>query len=774
MVSEIPQDPEQDSHPKDKMIGVVVGGRYKIIELIGEGSMGSIYKAEDQRLAGRPVAVKIIHPHLQLADTFVERFKVEQQALAKVRSPHIVAIQDVGEHQHRSYFVMEYIEGQGLDTLLESEKALSLPQVVNIAEQVAKALDAAHQEGIIHRDVKPSNILLSGPDDSLLVKLTDFGVARLEGAPHLTDGGVIGTALYMSPDQIDPDGKVDRRSDVYSLGAVLYRMLTGKPPFDYDTQWKVAQAHLAKEPPPPRRLNKEITRPVEKVILKALRKDRETRYASASALAQALKEAASARPRRISWLWVPVTALLGLLLLIGIALGKSVIGAAPPPSAMVAAVPSPTPTPLEVTTPPAIGPSLETPTLLPSPPFVISSFVFASGVDDNGQPLGQGVTFRPNDREVYAFFDYSGMVNGLPIRWAWYLGGQQMQIEKEWDTWTKGESGTAYLKIGTREKNLAPGLYRLDLFVDDNFVKSGTFTVEAEVEAVEQGTPPPTATPTPTPVPARMLYTIWVNQDYQIYTANTDGSDSWFAAGPGDGPSWSPDGRQIAFSGRGGMAEGVGLYTMRIGDTPQRYVSEEVRRTRWSPDGTRIAYDSIRTGFATSKLFLCLPEKEPYECEIPGLPGEMPSWSPQGDKLVYRDCDEKGNCSLSIVDVDLAGAMTGRRRIPNTGDDFSPDWSPDGNYIVFSRKVSESDFDIYAIRPDGSGLRKLTGAAELEVTPCWTPDGRQILFRSNRGNTWSIYIMDTNGLNRRKVIDAPTGPDWGRASMDVTRLPENN
>jgi serine/threonine protein kinase len=779
MAREMPQNSEQGarSEDKDKMIGVVLDGRYEIVELIGEGGMGSIYKAKDQRLAGRPVAVKIIHPHLQLTDLFVERFKVEQQALAKVRSPHIVAIQDVGEYQYRPYFVMEYIEGQGLDTLLKREGSLPMSQAVGIAEQVAKALDAAHQEGIIHRDVKPSNILIGGPSDSPIVKLTDFGVARLEDAPHLTTGGVVGTALYMSPDQIDPDGKVDLRSDVYSLGAVLYHMLTGRPPFDYDTQWKVAQAHLAKEPPSLHRLNRNVAKPVENVVLKALSKKKERRYASAGELARALKEATVAKPRQLSWLWVPTTALLGLLFLLGIALGKSVIATygsaggivltpAPTPTAAVAAVPGPAATPTEMAAPPVSKSPTETPTPLPPPRFVISSFVFATSVDSAGQPLGQGTAFRPEDGEVYAFFDYSGMADGLPIHWAWYLNDRQ--IEERQARWAKGESGTAYLKIGKRAGVLAPGSYRLDLWVNDGLapvagkpLRSGAFTVEAKAA--------PAAIPTP--ALARMLYTIWVNQDYQIYTANTDGSDSWFAAGPGDSPSWSPDGQQIAFNGRGGMADGVGLYIMRIGGEPQRYVSQEVRHTRWSPDGTRIAYDSLRTGFVLSKLFLCLLDKEPYECELPGLPGEMPAWNPQGNMLVYRDCDEEGNCSLSIVDVDRAGAMTGQRRIPNTGNDFSPDWSPDGNFIVYSRKVSESDFNIYTIRPDGSDLKRLTGTPYLEVTPSWTPDGRQILFRSNRGDSWGIYIMNADGTNQRKIIDAPTGPDWGIASTSVTRLP---
>jgi serine/threonine protein kinase len=781
MVSEIQQSPDRGSHSglsqeqekEDKMIGVVLDERYKIVELIGEGGMGSIYRAEDQRLTNRPVAVKIIHPHLQLTDIFVERFEVEQQALAKVRSPHIVAIQDVGEYQHRPYFVMEYIEGQGLDVLMKREGALPLPQVVNIAEQVARALDAAHQEGVIHRDVKPSNILLSDP----VVKLTDFGVARLEDSPHLTSGGVVGTALYMAPDQIDPDGKVDRRSDVYSLGAVLYHMLTGKPPFDYDTQWKVAQAHLAKKPLPPRRLSRNVTRPVEKVVLKALQKKREGRYASAGALAQALKEAASAKPARLSRSSLLIAVLFGLLMLLGIALGKSMIGAIPTsaPTVAAAAVPSLTSTPTETATPQVSGPRTGTPTPLSSSPTTISSFVFATGVDDAGQPLGQGTTFRPKDREVYAFFDYSGLSDGIPIRWAWYLNGRK--IEEGQDAWSKGQSGTTYLKIGTKTGYLTPGSYRLDLFLGDGpvaggLVRSGTFAVEIErirTEIVEEETPTPTVTPTP-PL-ARMLYTVWSEQGYQVYTANTDGSDSWFAAGPANSPSWSPDGQQISFSGEAGIAEGIGLYTMRIGEEPKRYVSKEVRHTRWSPDGTRIAYDAQRVGFASSKLFLCPLEKVPYECELLGLPGEMPDWNPQGDMLVYRDCDEEGNCSLSIVDVDHAGGMTRRRPIPNTGDDFSPDWSPDGSLILFSRKVNEHDFDIYTIKLDGSELRRLTSTVYLEVTPSWTPDGQQILFRSNRGGDWGIYIMKADGTSQRKIIDAPTGTDWGIATIDATGLP---
>ena len=268
-------------------------GRYELTHLIARGGMAQVYRAVDLQL-DRPVALKVLFPELSVDKTFVERFRREAQAAANLSHPNIVPVFDWGEDDGVYFIVMEYVEGRPLSAVLRDPQKLPPNQIAQIGAGVAAALAFAHRHGVVHRDVKPGNVLIT-PDGE--VKVTDFGIARAVNTEEsLTQtGAVMGTAAYFSPEQAE--GKsVDARSDIYSLGVVLYEMAVGRPPFTGDSPVAVASKHVRDQPVLPRVANPAVPAALEAVIMKAMAKDPASRYASAEELRADLLRFADGRP----------------------------------------------------------------------------------------------------------------------------------------------------------------------------------------------------------------------------------------------------------------------------------------------------------------------------------------------------------------------------------------------------------------------------------------------------------------------------------------------
>jgi len=266
-------------------------GPYQIMAEIGRGGMATVYKGYDP-VNRRYVAIKVLPPDLSRDQEFVERFRREAAAAGRLRHPNIVAIYDVQPQAGLYAIVMEYVEGQSLAALIRQGGAMPPQRAAAIVAQIASALDYAHSQGVVHRDVKPSNILLAPSGRAVL---TDFGIARLSTDRTLTrTGAIIGTPEYMSPEQAQGE-TVMPQSDVYSLGVVLYEMLTGRVPFSGPTH-AVLLAHITRLPPPPRALNPALTPAVEAAVLRALAKAPAERYRSAGEMAQALAIACRWQP----------------------------------------------------------------------------------------------------------------------------------------------------------------------------------------------------------------------------------------------------------------------------------------------------------------------------------------------------------------------------------------------------------------------------------------------------------------------------------------------
>jgi serine/threonine-protein kinase len=273
--------------------GQSLHGRYRLVGPLARGGMAEVWEGFDDRLT-RPVAVKVLHPHLAADEGFLERFRREAIAAARLAHPNVVATFDTGEDDGVAFIVMELIRGRTLREVLDDNHG-SLPAayVVAVGIQIADALHHAHESGIVHRDVKPANVLVCDgePGSPPQVKVADFGIARAatqDGGDLTQPGALLGTAKYLSPEQVQ-GREPDARSDVYALGVVLYEALAGRPPFAGATEMATAMAHVHTEPPKPRQLRAGIPRDVEQVVIRAMAKDPDDRYESAAALASALR-----------------------------------------------------------------------------------------------------------------------------------------------------------------------------------------------------------------------------------------------------------------------------------------------------------------------------------------------------------------------------------------------------------------------------------------------------------------------------------------------------
>ena len=249
----------------NRYIGMLLDDRYELVEQVGEGGMALVFRALDRRL-NRNVAVKIMRDEMAAGEEFKRRFCAESQAVAMLSHPNIVAVYDVSHNDKIEYIVMELIDGITLKQYMDRRGILSWKEAVHFSKQIARALGHAHERGIIHRDIKPQNIMLLRDGT---IKVADFGIASLESELHESDGQAIGSIHYIAPEQARGE-LPDARSDIYSLGVVMYEMMTGKVPYTGDSLGEIAVKHMNAAPTPIHEINKDLPGALEEIIMRAM------------------------------------------------------------------------------------------------------------------------------------------------------------------------------------------------------------------------------------------------------------------------------------------------------------------------------------------------------------------------------------------------------------------------------------------------------------------------------------------------------------------------
>jgi Tol biopolymer transport system component/tRNA A-37 threonylcarbamoyl transferase component Bud32 len=702
-------------------------GPYEIVVAIGTGGMGEVYRARDPRM-GREVAIKIA------AERFSDRFEREVHAVAALNHPNICQIYDVGPN----YLVMEYVQGKTLDALIR-RKGMPLSELLKIAIQVADGLNAAHAAGIIHRDLKPSNIMVS---DSGLVKILDFGLAKLTERAEVTEdapthtlkpetmrGAVLGTAAYMSPEQAE--GKlVDARSDIFSFGAVLYEMATGRRAFAGGSQAAILAAVLNKEPRPPREVTPEAPAELERVILRLLRKDpgkRQQHMTDVKVLLEELREEsesgklaprAAAKSRR--WPWVVAPAVLALA-----------AGAA----------------------------WWFTRGREESPPRVVPLTTFAgSEMLPAFSPDGNQVVFCWNGEKQDNWDLYVKMIGsatalrlttdpGADLYPAWSPDGARIAFLKGERVYPWISRGIYWISpLGGPEQKIAdfdaaPGAPAWS--ADGKFLVVAKYHLEHQPAAdagalfllpIEGGEPRPLLTP----VPGR-----------------------WYAH-----PAIAPDSRSLAFESCRGVGGALycDLLVVRLnGDlTPQgnpRQLAAGLGNAvlAWTPDGRSLVYSASSSSQESFLYRVDLAGGESKRLEIASRRASSPAVARKGNRLAF---------SRSVFDRDVWRLAVGGKPQPflvSTAADKDAQFSPDGRRIAFASERGGEGIAIWLANADGAGLVQLT-RGPYHGSPSWSPDGRWIAFdaRGKEGR-WSINVVDSSGGPSRLLAGGPFSsvvPSW--------------
>lgn len=742
-----------DQQGIDGFIGQSFNG-YRITEYIARGGMGVVYKGIQDSL-NRPVAIKILYPHLSADESFRERFAREARAAAQLSHPGIVRVIDFGRFNESHYMVLDYIDGESLRDYLSrlhgEGLVLRTDRLIRILQEVAAALGYAHEQGFVHRDVKPGNILLTKDGRALL---TDFGVVKSIHMSQLTNAGaVIGTPEYVAPEQSMDAAAIGPAADQYSLGIVAYEMLTGRVPFQGQTPTAMLRMHMSEPPPPPTRFAGWIPPAAEAVVLQALAKQPEDRHpgvvAFVNRLAEALRQEQPVAATPPPWPGPEQTA-------------AATIGAFPAAQTI-------TPTGGEPTPPP--------------PPETPAGVTSGDGPPPNRRLLATGL---------------AGLL--LLTLLACGVGGYFVFLrDDDEDTAANATPTTA---MGAESPSATEAIAAETAFVPDPTetateepAPTATGETATEPEATETAVESATATeiessPSPSPSPTQESCTDFILfashrgevHDSQIYIMNPDGTEQrqlTYARGHSWGPRVSPDGSMFVFSSvapgehtdhsaTGGGTQGSGNHQIYLAAIDGSSILNLTAGSTawnnawtWSPDGSLITFASDRHG--NWELYTMEPDGGNV-VRLTNTPENegWPSWTPDGRYIIYAS-DVSGTSEIYIMNSD----GTNRRQLTNMPDRFNtyPYVSPDGTKIVFSSQVTAvNEGEIYVMDLDGGNLTRLTSTAALNYAPSWSPDGSKIVFVSDRDGNDNIWVMDADGSNPTRLTTErgeDTTPHWG-------------
>jgi Tol biopolymer transport system component/tRNA A-37 threonylcarbamoyl transferase component Bud32 len=718
-------------------------GKYEIIQEIGRGGMAVVYKARQPSLE-RHVALKVLPEYFRHDPEFLARFRREARAAAQLNHPNILYVYDVGEEDGVYYIAMEYLDGGSLADRLVAG-SLSIDQIQGILAQVASGLDYAHARGLIHRDIKPGNILFT---DDGRPKVADFGIARPTYETGLTRTGVLmGTPEYMAPEQAE--GKtLDHRVDLYALGVVVYQMLTGCVPFRRTTPHAVLHAVIYESPTPPRKVRPELEPAVESVVLKALAKHPDQRFQTGKAFAQAFRRARggvavqvpsgadltperqpSARPAAgylaiaAGIVAVILLALVGFLILPSSDQGTPTAGSGDATGTAVA--------------------------LLNHAQTATAAAAAGRATED---------AFRATEKALLATAEMldgrSATSTAEAVQRARLTATAEVAHRAATETAIAAATG---MDIAVRQTANAMATQRM---------LEATQTAEARPTETPTPIPPTPAPPprTPTPIPAvgsRIAFATERDGNSEVYVMNEDGSGLVnLSRNPASDlrPRWSPDGRRILFvSERSGNRD---IFVMNADGSWQTNLTNHPAvddRPWFSPDGRRIVFESDRTG--DWEIYVMNGDGSGQANLTNNAAKDVhPSWSPVGPRIAFYS-NRDGNPEVYFMNADGSGQT---RLAGSAKGEFTPVWSPDGQRIVYMSN-REANREIYVRNVDGSGETRLTYQEGLDFQPVWSPNGRRIAFASERDGNQDIYVMNADGSGMTRLTNDPANegdPAW--------------
>ncbi len=660
----------------DPLIGTKLGS-YEVLEAVGEGGMARIYRGFHQDLE-RQVAIKVVNWGLQEDPAFTERFRREAQAIASLRHPNIVQIFDFGKHEHGYFMVMEFIEGGDVAQFLNryrQDGTLPPPdEIVRIIKYIGQALDYAHAQDVIHRDIKPSNIMLSGDGQPIL---TDFGLVMLPAQKsQVTLGNTFGTPHYVAPEQAISSAASVPASDIYSLGIILFEMVTGQLPFDDESPLSVALKHVSDPPPLPTSLNPDVPLEVEKVILKALAKDPNDRFGSASDFSLALEGAWSGNPE-------PITL-------------PSSSSSLPLPANVSTVVARPRP----ITNKPTLRSREGVETYRPiSPPRKTAP----TPVNKINLPLAWlvGASFLGASM-VVAVLWFLGIFNNLsiasgavtPTTQAVALSGDN-SASSDFSPPTSTATSTS-LPTVTPTPTPAP---------TDTPTSSPTVTPTATPVPTETPTPIPTPSPTNTPIPPTPTPVVVIIpatptpaeltreslRGKILFQTDRDGAASIYSMNP-DGSNQTPL-----------PSGGDSIYADLLADLPV------------SPNGSEYV---VPRGPGQLDLWL-VNRADGAELRITSTAGNEydVAWSPVDQRIVYVT-EERSPGDISLIN--LGGSAITQLTDTPAQMDRHPTWSPDGTQIAFwSTRGFRGNQQIWLLDLQTNEVRSLSDNAFNDRNPVW-------------------------------------------------------
>ncbi|MEP6686846.1 MAG: protein kinase [Gemmatimonadales bacterium] len=767
--------------PPDRLFFDALRDRYVVERELGRGGMATVYLASEVRHR-RPVALKVLRGEVA-AELAPERFLHEIDIAARLQHPHILPVFDSGEAAGRLWFTMPYVDGQSLRERLSRVPPLTIPAALRIAREAAQALEYAHQHGVIHRDIKPENILLT-LDGSTLV--ADFGIARTVGTGNdrITSAGmVVGTPSYMSPEQASADREVDGRSDIYSLGCVLYEMVAGRPPFTGATPHAVVARHLTEPPPPIRPGNRRVSPALERAILTAMAKDPADRFETAAAFAAALDQVEAEAPERSRTRWV----LLGLALaLVALAAGTLLIRRGRDAGQRAAGG------------------------------TVASGFARKMAQLTTGEGVEEWPAWSPDGTRL-AFVAEVGGFRQLFVRTM--ATGEERRITRETRDdiqpgWSADGRQLVFVRATADSGKLEPGdlngwyfeggdVWSVDLasgqearLVNNAFGPSWSpdgrrlafdaawagprrvWVSDGEGRNPRQLTSDSSeavihAGPRWSPDGRRLLFRRIEKTDADIMTVDPTGGVTARVTHDGSAdldPVWAADGRWIYFaSNRGG---GINVWRIAVADgvaagSPQQLTTgagDDVEPAP-SPDGHRLAF-AVRGLNADLWQLPVSPTTgaaagPPAAVVVSTREESRGAWSPDGRTIAFNS-DRQGEMNIWLHDV-ATGAD--RRLTSGPGGDYQPTWAPDGRTLTFFSGRGGS-IDVWAVAVRDGRLTRLTDDPGMDINPFYSPDGLAIAFMSDRMGRTDVWVMNADGSSQRRLSTSGAGGHFLRWTAD--------